>query len=150
MRSFYETHIGWKPRRKKQELSDEQHHYVLVTRTTDQELMAFLAFRFTQEDDYDPPESCVYVYELQVDASFRRLKLGSFLMDVAEGIAQHQQCSRVLLTSFLDNAEANAFYARLGYTMDETSPQKVLSKEKAADFSYAILSKRVSPPKVNT
>jgi ribosomal protein S18 acetylase RimI-like enzyme len=100
---------------------------------------AFVHFRFEYDDEEGPTCPVLYVYEIQIDGSYRRHGLGRKLMDLAEQIAHRQDMAKVVLTVFKSNGDAMAFYDKLGYTVDDTSPSKV--GETAAD--YEILSRSI-------
>ena len=51
----------------------------------------------------------------------------------------------VMLTVLLHNTEAVGFYKKLGYIVDETSPQMDWETDEGKDVPYEILSKRLSP-----
>lgn len=56
----------------------------------------------------------MYLKELYVAAAFRRLGIGSLLMQGLSGIVAERGCSRVEWTTDRDNPGAQAFYAALG------------------------------------
>eukprot|EP00762_Andalucia_godoyi_P003554 ANDGO_04378.mRNA.1 putative N-acetyltransferase C825.04c len=144
MRSLYQqSSWGWNAKKKRREMVHPDHRLILAFH--DSVLVAFAAFRFTHEDDYEPAEECVYVYEVQVAQAFERKGLGSMLMRCVEQIALRTPCrSRVLLTVFYHNKSAREFYAKLGYEIDETSPDIVLKKNplEARKYDYFILCKK--------
>lgn len=79
----------------------------------------------------------LYVYELQVGASCRRLGLGEHLMKILELVALQFDMTKLMLTVFKNNHGAMGFYrSKLGYDIDENSPSKFGN----ADESYEILS----------
>lgn len=88
-------------------------------------------FRFEVEDDV----AVVYIYELQVDSSFRKQGLGKYLMDKVENFcAAETDISTAMLTVFKHNQPALTFYERLGYKLHQSSPR---------DEKYVILHKTI-------
>jgi GNAT superfamily N-acetyltransferase len=101
-------------------------------------LVAFTHFRFLVEDLC----TVLYCYELQVCKDRSRRNLGKRLMTILELIGRKFSMEFLMLTVILRNAEARSFYAKLGYAVDETSPQMDL-EEDPGDVPYEILSKRL-------
>lgn len=59
--------------------------------------------------------------------------------------AKQHSMAKVMLTVFKDNAAALALYKKLGYQIDETSPDYGASGDSAAAaVGYSIMSKRTS------
>ena len=104
-------------------------------------LVAFLNFRFCLNDDEHPECAVFYVYELQVEPSYRKAGIGRHLMAQAETMAAAGEMDKTVLTVFLSNSGAMEFYKRLGYCEDESSPRQ--NGDTAAD--YEILSKKTNP-----
>jgi ribosomal protein S18 acetylase RimI-like enzyme len=107
-----------------------------ATTTTSSRLAAFVHFRFEHDDEEGPTCAVLYVYEIQIDEAYRRHGLGRWLMGIAEAIAAGEGMAKVLLTVFKANRGAMQFYEKLGYGVDETSPD---------DEDYLILSRTISP-----
>lgn len=105
----------------------------------DQAFSAFVHFRFCMNDDEHPSSVVLYVYEIQVAGTSRGQGLGRALMNCCETMAQHASMDKVMLTVFKTNPEALAFYEKLGYQVDETSPSQ---HNEPAD--YEILSKSIA------
>jgi len=76
-----------------------------------------------------------FSYELQIDEKYQNKGLGEHLMKCLEKLAKLWQMERVVLTVLTNNDGALRFYKRLGYTVDETSPDD--------EPSYQIFSKEV-------
>ncbi|GBG32059.1 N-alpha-acetyltransferase 40 [Hondaea fermentalgiana] len=135
--SYEESGWGWNALKKQRELESEEAR-LLVAFDTDDVPRAFLHFRFEREED----QLVLYVYEVQVDqATCARKGVGRHIMLLAELIARRAGMDWVCLTVLNCNEAAAKFYERLGYKMDETSPQ-VSQMEGEEDASYTILSKR--------
>ena len=129
--------------RKSAELKHANARYLLVETTTSnkehrQQLAGFVHFRFDYDDEEQPMDTVLYVYEIQIDEKFRRQGLGKRLMGIAEEIAAKAEVSKVLLTVFKSNQVAMDFYKRLDYGIDASSPS---NHNEPAD--YEILSKSV-------
>ena len=74
-------------------------------------------------------------YELQIDEKYQNKGLGEHFMKCLEKLAKKWQMERIVLTVLTNNDGALRFYKRLGYTVDETSPDD--------EPSYQIFSKEV-------
>ena len=67
----------------------------------------------------------LFVCEVQLEAEVRSHGLGRHLMSIAEHIAKDQGMDCVMLKCQNVNSAAHAFYNRIGYRVDETSPQGI-------------------------
>jgi ribosomal protein S18 acetylase RimI-like enzyme len=121
---------------KSAELKHANARYLLVESSKGNELAGFVHFRFSYDDDDQPTEAVLYVYEIQIDEKVRRQGLGKKLMAIAEEIGAKAEVSKVLLTVFKSNQAAMDFYKRLEYGIDYSSPS---NHNEPAD--YEILSK---------
>lgn len=135
MQSLYEaSHWGWSENAKKKELGHRDAWY-LVARDQAGKPVGFVHFRFDMDFDL----AVLYCYELQLEPQVQRRGLGSFLMQALDVLAQRFRMCKLLLTVFVGNEGALAFYrGALGYRTDCTSPGN------GAD--YLILSKPTSVP----
>lgn len=61
-------------------------------------------------------------YELQIDEGYRSKGIGEHLMKALEKLAKVWSMERIVLTLLTNNDGATRFYKRLGYTLDDTSP----------------------------
>lgn len=75
---------------------------------------------------------------MQVEKSHQRKGLGAYLLSLLEQTAREWSMEMVVLTVLKNNPDAMKFYERLGFTVDESSP------EKSENAAYEILSKSVS------
>ncbi|XP_052896894.1 N-alpha-acetyltransferase 40 [Anopheles moucheti] len=123
--------LGWQPKIKQADLNKPWARYLIATDVTTKKPAAYTMFRF----DLDYGRSVLYCYELQVEADFQRKGLGAFMMKALEQMAQRFSMERVVLTVLKNNQDGMRFYRRLGYEVDEMSPDK---EENAA---YEIMSK---------
>lgn len=73
---------------------------------------------------------------MQVDEGSQRKGLGEFMMKALERMAKIYSMDLLVLTVLKNNDGARRFYKRLGYVLDEMSPDK---KDEPED--YEILSK---------
>jgi len=60
-----------------------------------------------------------WVYYLAVDPAYRRNGIGTALMKRAEGLLAKMSCSKVNLQIREDNSDLQAFYEKLGYSVEE-------------------------------
>ncbi|OJD33751.1 fad binding domain-containing protein [Diplodia corticola] len=131
---------GWHPNAKQREMREDNMHYLLVRKAALGEIVAFLSFMFTIEDDYP----VVYIYEIHLAEEHRGAGLGKHLMRIVDLCAAEGAVDKVMLTCFRSNAVALAFYERLGFGEDEFSPPaKRLRGGKIKVPPYLIMSKSV-------
>jgi len=132
MKVMYEkSQDGWDFEDKKEEMTDRNSRYLIVF--TDDSPVAFTHFQF----DMDYGRQVLYCYEIQLEEKVRTCGLGKHLMTALELIAEKTSLQFVVLTVFRHNPKARAFFAKIGYIIDSTSPSK---KEKQ---DYFILSKQI-------
>jgi N-alpha-acetyltransferase 40 len=130
--------LGWRPRKKLKEMRLPDMRYLLVRKAPEQRPEAFASFMVTYEDGYE----VVYAYEIHVSAALRGCGLGRQLMDLVEETGRRAGLRKVMLTVFVSNEKARAFYHTLGYVIDEFSPgPRELRGGRTARPDYVILSK---------
>ena len=102
------------------------------------QLYGFVSFMFTYEEDLP----VIYLYEIHLQPQYRGLGYGQYLIQVLERAGREAGMEKLMLTVFEANIAAKDFYARLGFEVDEISPQgRVLRSGKLVSEDYAILSK---------
>ena len=148
MRKMYEQTWGWNSLEKRRELNHQNAKFVFAvekkkkkkkcddgsTKSEEEEEelpVAFAHFRFEVDDD---DVASVYIYELQVERTKKRLGLGRLLMRACEKIAVELGLKHMALTVLKKNEGARAFYEKIGYEETDHAP---------ADAHYVILRKRV-------
>jgi ribosomal protein S18 acetylase RimI-like enzyme len=106
---------------------------------------AFVHFRYCYNDDDNPSEIVLYVYELQVRSSCQKQGIGQYCMQILELIAQNEngkaslKVSKIMLTVFRSNESAMEFYVqKMHYQIDHFSPS---CHNQVTD--YEILSKKL-------
>lgn len=130
---FYkECSMGWQPKIKQNDLNKNWARY-LVALDKAKNPVAYAMFRF----DLDYGNAVLYCYEMQIEKSSQRQGLGKFMMNALEMCAKHWDMEKVVLTVLKNNPIAGEFFRKVGFILDETSPD-VLEK---AD--YEILSKQL-------
>lgn len=166
-RKDYEANAedGWDDGRKKEEMGEEGMRFVLVRKAEkirkdtpsnssdnrysqspkkqDEDSSDILGFSsFTLEIDPDTHIPQLYLYEIHLRPPVRSLGLGGHLMSLSETLARKLGLEKVMLTVFTCNTRAEALYRRLGYEVDEQSPEeRVLRSGKVVRPKYLILSK---------
>ena len=60
-----------------------------------------------------------WIYYLAVDPAYRRNGIGTALMKKAEGLLIQMGCSKLNLQIRADNSAPQAFYEKLGYSVEE-------------------------------
>jgi len=152
MRKMYEQTWGWNSLEKRRELNHQNAKFVFAVEKKkmkcddgstkseeeeeedeeDEELpVAFAHFRFEVDDD---DVASVYIYELQVERTKKRLGLGRLLMRACEKIAVELGLKHMALTVLKKNEGARAFYEKIGYEETDHAP---------ADAHYVIMRNRV-------
>ncbi|GJC84325.1 N-alpha-acetyltransferase 40 [Colletotrichum liriopes] len=145
---------GWKPSSKLKEMRSLDLRYILVKaaaaadgngddgeKASGERICGFTSLMPTFEEG----EAVVYCYEIHLMEELRGTGMGRKLMDhlvkVAESIPIIE---KVMLTCFLANANARAFYERLGFERDAISPvERKLRFGKVFVPDYLIMSRRV-------
>ncbi|KAI3654702.1 hypothetical protein MP228_000082 [Amoeboaphelidium protococcarum] len=151
MKPIYEkTKDGWNLEDKMAEALDKNSRYLILSRKQndrqdEEELVAFLHYRFVLEDtaatDNDiVKQLLIYCYELQVEACCAHQGLGSFLMDILHHIGSKYQVCKSMLTVFKINEQALRLYRKLGYEIDGICPSNYES-DGGSPQDYFILSK---------
>ena len=144
---------GWKPRAKYQEMREPDMKYVLVYKSnsiessdahngpdlcpSDKAFGGFMSFQLTTE----PPDQVLYIYEIHLASYMRGIGLGHHLMLLAQKIAGDVGVAKTMLTVFTSNAKARKFYEKLGYRVDDISPDDRELRGIIRPADYAILSK---------
>nr|POE77687.1 n-alpha-acetyltransferase 40 [Quercus suber] len=144
---YLNSSIGWHPRRKKAEMREEAMRYLLVRQAaqhnSSRRLLGYLSFMLTF--DSLPSMPVLYIYEVHIDGNDTGKGLGSHLMRIAENIAHEVGLEKVMLTCFLRNEKAKAFYEKRGYLKDVCSPEDRAVRGKTVKVDYWIMSKPVTP-----
>ncbi|MCJ1357876.1 MAG: hypothetical protein MMC33_007872 [Icmadophila ericetorum] len=134
---YTQSSLGWKPKHKAKEMVLPDMRYLLVRRAGSDLTDGFLSFMLTYEDGHE----VIYCYELHLDSSSRGCGLGTHLMGIMESVGRKVGVEKSMLTVFLENAAAVRFYERLGYGLDEFSPQPRRVRNRVINPDYVILSK---------
>jgi N-alpha-acetyltransferase 40 len=138
--------VGWHPAHKREELRLLDLKYLLVkgkvdaqvTEKRESDVEGFMSFMITYEDGIE----VVYCYEIHLSEGLRGTGLGGHFMRVLEDIGRNVGVKKSMLTVFKSNKKAVGFYYKLGYILDEFSPQPtVLRSGKVKEPSYLLLSK---------
>ncbi|KAK1999125.1 acetyltransferase [Colletotrichum falcatum] len=147
---------GWKPSAKMREMRSPELRYILVKEagadgggeaTGEEEGEGGRICGFTSlMPTFEEGEAVIYCYEIHLEEELRGTGMGRGLMDrlvrVAESIPGVE---KVMLTCFVANAGARAFYERLGFERDAVSPpERTLRSGTVFVPDYLIMSKRVS------
>ncbi|KAI0170506.1 acyl-CoA N-acyltransferase [Pestalotiopsis sp. NC0098] len=133
---------GWKPRSKLTEMKSPEMRYIIVrdAAAAGGSIRGFTSLMPTWEEG----EPVVYCYEIHLKPEMRGTGLGRHLMGFLGSIAKHTPTvEKVMLTCFTRNTDAFDFYKRLGFDIDEISPEprKFRSREIVPD--YVIMSKSI-------
>lgn len=129
---------GWSPLKKKKEMQLPDLKYLVLRASQSLLVLGFISFMVTYEDGYE----VLYVYEIHLVPNFQGKGLGRRLMEVAEHVGRKVGLEKVMLTVFRSNTMAVGMYEKLGYAVDEYSPQpRRLRNGGFKESSYVILSK---------
>lgn len=112
------------------------------------EIRGFFSFMPTYEDG----QAVFYIYEIHLEPKLQGSGLGYVLMDIAESISKNVKgLEMIMLTVFRSNGRARKFYERLGWKMDENSPEWVeLRQGRRRHCDYLILSKSLASRQSST
>ncbi|KAK2042678.1 hypothetical protein LZ31DRAFT_500308 [Colletotrichum somersetense] len=94
---------------------------------------------------FEEGEAVVYCYEIHLEEELRGTGMGRGLMDCLVRVAESiPGIEKVMLTCFVANAGARAFYERLGFERDAISPpERTLRSGTVFVPDYVIMSRRV-------
>ncbi|KAJ6779981.1 hypothetical protein PWT90_03359 [Aphanocladium album] len=154
--------VGWHPEAKRAEMRSPGLRYILVKRTKndskqtrdgtvdaasaeaspDGDIRAFTSFMPTFEDN----QPVIYCYEIHLLPDMEKTGLGKLLMSHVTTVADRiDGLEKTMLTCFVSNAHARRFYEKLGFGVDESSPQaRRLRRDKVIEPEYVILCKRTT------
>lgn len=122
---------------KREELMHKDARFLLVK--AESKIIGFCHFRFDVNDDHEPTESVVYVYEIQVLRPYQRYGIGKRLMEIIHLVAKRAEMKKAMLTVFKKNTAAMNFYKKLGYIADKISPNELGIEEDYDILSNVIL-----------
>ncbi|KAK1713414.1 hypothetical protein CaCOL14_009364 [Colletotrichum acutatum] len=153
---------GWRPGHKMREMKSEGLRYIIVkksdasipdkaTASSDESEVVRKAVEdkicgFTSlMPTFEEGEAVVYCYEIHLLEELRGTGVGRTLMDFLVKVAESIPIiEKVMLTCFISNADARAFYEKLGFEIDALSPvERKLRFGKVFVPDYVIMSKRV-------
>ncbi|KAI0881408.1 acyl-CoA N-acyltransferase [Annulohypoxylon maeteangense] len=141
-RADYESSlIGWKPDKKLTEMKSPELRYIIVKDSTGI-IRGFTSLMPT----YEEGEPVVYCYEIHLKPELQGAGLGRMLIGFLENVAVNTPpIEKVMLTCYLSNERALAFYKKAGFEKDEISPEpRKLRFGKEFIPDYVIMSKLVS------
>ncbi|KAL2755736.1 hypothetical protein ACRALDRAFT_1076768 [Sodiomyces alcalophilus JCM 7366] len=132
--------VGWSPSKKKAEMRSPDLRYILVS-DEDGSLRGFVSLMPTWEEG----EPVVYCYEIHLEDDLHGTGLAALLMGFLTTIATTiPLIEKVMLTCFVRNSKAVAFYKKLGFVKDAISPQeRRLRGGKVFVPDYVIMSRKV-------
>ncbi|KAI0396462.1 acyl-CoA N-acyltransferase [Xylariaceae sp. FL0594] len=132
--------MGWKPASKMAEMKSPELRYILV-KSPEGLIHGFTSLMPT----YEEGEPVVYCYEIHLKPELQGSGLGRLLMSFLETVAANTPpIGKVMLTCYLSNERALAFYKTSGFVVDPISPvaRKLrFGREFVPD--YVIMSKKV-------
>lgn len=122
-------------------MRDPDLRYILVkdlTTTDGNTICGFTSLMPTMEDG----EAVIYCYEIHLKPGLRGTGLAALLIGFLETAATNiQVMEKVMLTVFVSNHRALAFYRRRGFEVDESSPRpRKLRGGVVKNPDYAIMS----------
>ena len=139
--TYKSSSLGWSPSKKRKEMRLPDLRYLLVKPTSDSPPEAFLSFMLTYEDGHE----VIYCYEVHLSPLLQRSGLGKHLMHIMEGVGRAAEMEKSMLTVFTGNRDALSFYEKLGYEVDDYSPEpRKLRNGIVKKPDYVILSKPLS------
>eukprot|EP00920_Eleutheroschizon_duboscqi_P008382 GHVT01019366.1.p3 GENE.GHVT01019366.1~~GHVT01019366.1.p3 ORF type:complete len:122 (-),score=4.27 GHVT01019366.1:544-909(-) len=96
---------------------------ISLTDCSNQEVVAFLHYRFEVDTEADHPMPVCYVYELQVKAGYQSLGIGHHLLRAITEISRSLSLEKVMCTIQKENKRAVKFYKeKCGFVIDESNP----------------------------
>jgi N-alpha-acetyltransferase 40 len=144
MKELYEkSSWGYDMKMKQEELLHPNARFIVFFDCDHQDtpaVAAFVHFRYCYDDDDDPSEIVLYIYEFQVRSRCQKQGIGQYCMRIIDQIALNANGSaaamttsksatpivkvpKVMLTVFRKNESAMQFYIqKLNYQIDPSSP----------------------------
>ena len=147
---YRKSETGWSRAKKRREMKLPDLRYVLLSQAQDagktseqpaeETVAGFVSFMITYEDGFE----VIYVYEIHFAEQFRSKGLGRRLMEVVEAIGTSVGVEKAMLTVFRTNEIATTWYGKMGYKVDDFSPQvRKLRGGIVKEPTYTILSKQL-------
>lgn len=149
-RAYDASSGGWSPTKKRKEMKLPDMRYLIARRGSrdaapetsaeaqGEMILGFLSFMVT----YENGKEVIYCYEIHLSPSAQGLGLGGLLMRTLEDIGSRVGLEKAMLTVFKSNSKALRSYERLGFGVDEYSPQpRRLRNGRVKEADYLILSK---------
>lgn len=141
------SEMKWSPSKKRKEMLLPDMRYLVIkekeaTRegSPSRAVCGFISFMITYEDGYE----VVYVYEIHLVPEFRGQGVGKVLLGMVEEIGRKVGVEKCMLTVFKANEGAVRWYHRMGYAVDDFSPEpRILRNGTVKEPSYLILSKQL-------
>lgn len=121
MRHVFESLGEYDRNEKYEEIFNEES--VIVSITKNEELVSFVSFRFdTEEGEEENLFAIIYLYELQVQQSYRNGKIGAKCLDSLNSLNKLLKLDKTMLTVSKHNPRAVKFYSRNHFELDEIDP----------------------------
>ncbi|KAL8333566.1 hypothetical protein RB593_003315 [Gaeumannomyces tritici] len=134
---YHNSSVGWDRDAKLAEMKSPDLRYILV-RDAAGVIAAFTSLMPT----YEEGQPVVYCYEIHLLDQVRRTGLGKLLMGyLLNAAANMPPVDKVMLSCFAANTGARTFYNKMGFEIDELSPQpRRLRGGRTREPDYLILS----------
>ncbi|KAI1209788.1 acyl-CoA N-acyltransferase [Annulohypoxylon truncatum] len=138
---YESSSVGWKPGKKLTEMKSPELRYITVKDNAGS-IRGFTSLMPT----YEEGEPVVYCYEIHLKPELQGTGLAKTLIGFLEKVAANTPpIKKVMLTCYLSNQRALAFYKKAGFEKDEISPEpRRLRFGKEFIPDYVIMSKVVS------
>mmetsp|Transcript_114 Transcript_114/g.105 ORF Transcript_114/g.105 Transcript_114/m.105 type:complete len:208 (+) Transcript_114:413-1036(+) len=131
MMEHYQQAWGWDRETKWKEMFSSLSNYILIVdqseeneRNNEGDLIAFLHYQFTWDDEEEPEYAVIFCYELQIHIKYQKQGIGRFLMNILSHLCIQWKMKKIMLTVFKSNQEALLFYQKIGFKTDVNSPSK--------------------------
>ncbi|EOO02362.1 putative gnat family acetyltransferase protein [Phaeoacremonium minimum UCRPA7] len=141
-RNDYEnSSMKWQPDNKAKEMRSEDLRYILV-KDAAASVRGFISLMPT----FEAGQPVVYCYEIHLKPELRGTGMAALLMGFLCTVAESlPPINKVMLTCFLSNKKALAFYRKAGFVTDEISPrERKLRFGKIFVPDYVIMSKLIT------
>ncbi|EPE04480.1 gnat family acetyltransferase [Ophiostoma piceae UAMH 11346] len=148
-RDYEASTAKWRPAEKRNEMREADLRYIVVREDVEKDkyadkdrLAAFTSLMPTHEEGH----AVVYCYEIHLQPDLQSTGMGALLLGFQSIVASNlgPPVSKVMLTCFVSNTHALAFYRKQGFVTDATSPEaRTLRGGKKFVPDYMILSRGV-------
>ena len=138
---YNESEFKWDDERKKKEMREPFQRFLIAFDAENGKPAGFMQYQFLPEENMHGHQIPVaYCWEIMIAEDYQGQGIGWQFMKMLEVLGRAWDMEKTMLTVFIHNPNARAFYEKLGYVPDEVSPSVWGLKK-----DYEIMSIRLRP-----